>query len=28
MLAEDDHQDGGSPVARGELVGVDHALDS
>jgi hypothetical protein len=26
-LTEDDDQDGGRPVARGELVGVDHTLD-
>ena len=27
VLTEDDDQDGGHPVARGELVGVDHTLD-
>ncbi|MEQ4726260.1 hypothetical protein [Nonomuraea sp. B19D2] len=27
VLAEDDDQDGGSPIAHGELVGVHHAPD-
>jgi hypothetical protein len=28
VLAEDEHQDGGSPVAHAELIRVDHAFDS